>query len=105
MLAGLIEAGKLKPVIEQTYKLSDAAEALAQSRSRTRARKNPHYCGTGQQNFGARLVKPMKIKRIFKWGFLAFDCLGCWLFIAYWMSTTIAKRLQGPGQPIKAIVY
>ena len=28
ILAGLIEAGKLKPVIEQTYKLSDAREAL-----------------------------------------------------------------------------
>jgi NADPH:quinone reductase-like Zn-dependent oxidoreductase len=28
MLAGLIEAGKLKPVIERTYKLSEAPEAL-----------------------------------------------------------------------------
>jgi NADPH:quinone reductase-like Zn-dependent oxidoreductase len=28
MLAGLIEAGKLKPVIERTYKLDDAREAL-----------------------------------------------------------------------------
>jgi len=28
MLAGLLEAGKLKPVIEQTYRLNDAREAL-----------------------------------------------------------------------------
>jgi NADPH:quinone reductase-like Zn-dependent oxidoreductase len=29
MLAGLIEAGKLRPVIERTYKLSDAPQAFA----------------------------------------------------------------------------
>lgn len=49
----------------------------------------------------------MKIKRIFKWGFLAIIvALGSWLFIAYWMSTNDCdKYAHVPNNPVKAIVY
>ena len=49
----------------------------------------------------------MKIKRIFKWGFLLIVIgLGAWLFIAYWMSTNDCdKYSRVPSNPIKAIVY
>jgi NADPH:quinone reductase-like Zn-dependent oxidoreductase len=48
----------------------------------------------------------MKIKRIFKWGFLlTVTALGAWLFIAYWMSTNdCEKYARIPTNPIKAIV-
>ena len=49
----------------------------------------------------------MKIKRIFKWGFLAIIvALGSWLFIAYWMSTNDCdKYAHVPNNPVKAIAY
>jgi NADPH:quinone reductase-like Zn-dependent oxidoreductase len=48
----------------------------------------------------------MKIKRIFKWGALAIIvALGCWIFIAYWMSTNDCdKYSKVPNSPMKAIV-
>jgi NADPH:quinone reductase-like Zn-dependent oxidoreductase len=49
----------------------------------------------------------MKIKRVFKWGFLLIVvALGAWLFIAYWMSTNdCEKYARVPNHPIKAIAY
>jgi NADPH:quinone reductase-like Zn-dependent oxidoreductase len=49
----------------------------------------------------------MKIKRIFKWGFLIIlIVLAIWFQFAYWTSTNDCDRLTaGPGDNMKAMVY
>jgi NADPH:quinone reductase-like Zn-dependent oxidoreductase len=55
---------------------------------------------------GASIVRPMKIKRILKWGAgSVFLALVAWLFISYWTSTNDCERLTStPTNPMKAIV-
>jgi NADPH:quinone reductase-like Zn-dependent oxidoreductase len=55
---------------------------------------------------GASIVRPMKIKRILKWGAgSVFLALVAWLFISYWTSTNDCERhTSTPTNPMKAIV-
>src|SRR5690349_12771171 len=54
----------------------------------------------------ASLVKPMKIKRVLKWSFLAIlVVIVAWIFTAYWTSTNDCDHYAAtPTNPMKAIL-
>ena len=51
VLADMMQSGKLKPVIDRTYKLEQVPDAIRYRRRRTRSRESSHHCGVTNSSY------------------------------------------------------
>ena len=58
ILADMMQSGKLKPVIDRTYKLEQVPDAIRYVEARPRQRKSGHHCGIIARVKNARFCSP-----------------------------------------------